>query len=466
MQLLKVQKKSSQFAGASRAEIVAKARVMAGQKERRFIEQRLKIPISKLRHYDAYMDTSCKKVWATFRAMHLCASVVTSTAFKVVTGPNRDEVNPDNNPLLLQLESPNPFDSWTEMTYQWTFHVKGTGNAYWLKDLMDARGRPKHVYPLLPQYVEIIPDETEKVAGYVYKINGEATTFEPDEIIHFRRPHPKTFLHGMGDIEPSVPLYEKFINRDTMEERFMENGAQPSGILVKKDEDLIDDEDEMDEGEWGRLKKRWQANYGGKRNVGKTAFLQGDWDYIRLGLTSSEMESIEREKFSIQEIFMNHGVPLTIAGFEKAANYATARIDQINFRAFEIKPLLDILVDKLNGTNDFAQTRGVYTRAFNDQWRLAYDLSGLVDVEQVTRDYLPAVQNAAMTPNQFREKIGEDPDPNPLMNTYYMNGVPLEMVGLQIINEQQLLGAGDPNNPSQPAPNPDDANASPDSSQA
>ena len=223
-------------------------------KARQFIENLLRVPIHKMADKQAYLDVGSKKVWASFRSCDITASVLLSTVFKVEGAQTGAEV--ENADLSRLMSSPNPFDSWEELLYQWVFHMKLTGCAYWLKDQSNGRGEPLHLYPLIPQYVKIIPHETDRIAHYEYCVNGNIIKFDPEDIIHFRRPHPSHTINGLGDVEPSVPLYREYIMRQNLEERFLSNGAMPSGILSK--EDAIEDE-----GDWGKLKKWWKTEYEG-----------------------------------------------------------------------------------------------------------------------------------------------------------------------------------------------------------
>jgi len=393
------------------------------RKERRFIENLLRVPIQSMRDTTNHLRVGSEKVWASFRSCDLSANILLSTNFMVrgeATGAKAE--HPELDRLLSR---PNPFDSWEEILYQWVFHMKLTGKAFWVKDQINAAGQPLHFYPLIPQYVRIIPHETNRIKGYEYRVNGKVIVFQPEEIIHFRRPHPSHTIEGLGEIEPSADLYENYIARNELETKFLENGAMPSGILTKK-------EAVEDEGDWDSLKEWWVTNYEGKRNAGKTAFLNGDWTYQQLGLTQNEMQSIESEKWSVEQIFTNHGVPLSLAGIKDAANYATAKQDEINFRRYSIVPLLDLLIGKLN-------SEGCLIKAFSPQWELAYELSGLVDVEQTVKEYGPLVDKAALTPNELRELCGLERVNNPLMDQYFVGSslIPLEMAGFLPTDEPE-----------------------------
>jgi hypothetical protein len=131
-------------------------------KARQFIEHTIGVPIHQFADLRDYTEIGCKRVWASFRACHLTASIFLSTDFHVVGKTSR--VLAESPELDRLMSTPNPFDTWEEMLYQWVFHMKLTGCAYWLKDEPDYMGRPKNIYPLIPQYVSVVPHPTYKVS--------------------------------------------------------------------------------------------------------------------------------------------------------------------------------------------------------------------------------------------------------------------------------------------------------------
>jgi len=406
----------------SAAEAAIESR-MPNRKERNYIEQRLGVPISKLADFQSYIDVGSKRVWASFRACHLVGSVLVSATMRANQLDGKGEPTPLENthPAMLFLRNPNPFDSWEEMTYMWAFHMKLTGTAYLLKDAANGLGQPLALYPLLPQYVEADPDPKIKVKGWRYKVNGQVVNLTPEQVIQFRRPHPNSFMMGLGDVEPAQDLFTAHIGRGDLEKKFLENGAQPSGIMTRKFNDV---ESQPDETLWDMFKRKFNLEYSGKGNAGKTAFLSGEWSYHKLGLTMQEMQTIEREQWTIEQIFLTHGIPLSVAGLRDAANYATARQDEINFRKHECVPLLDLLVGRLNMTGGLAA-------AYGDNIRYDYDLSGLIDVEQTVKENAPLVELGAMTPNQLREACGKERIEDPYLDQYFIKQglIPITMAG-------------------------------------
>jgi HK97 family phage portal protein len=385
-------------------------------KARMFTEFLSDFKLTKLTDYDSYMNAGLRRIWATFRSYDLIAKAVLSTDFFIEQKKKKLEV--EDHPLLELLQEPNPYESWEDMVYPWVFHMGLTGNAYWLKDEINGKKQPSALYWLLPQYIEVIPDRKIKIARYDYRINGRILQFSPDEIIHFKRPHPNNIIFGIGDIEASEPLFEDFINRGQLEESYLAKGGTPSAILTKKD--AVEDPDE-----WRAFKAKWDEEYGGKQNAGKVAFLSGDWTYTRLGMTPQEIQGIERMNLSVKQIFALHGVPLSVAGLEGSANYATAKTEEIQFKRWTVIPYLDMLVTKINSGTQLA-------RNYDKALRLAYELGGLTDIGAIVTEYGPLIDRGAMTRNELREICGLEPvKDKPMMDEYLINSglVPIDMAG-------------------------------------
>lgn len=391
---------------------------LSGRKEREFMEVSHRIPLHKFTDYNSYLETGHKKVWVTFRACRIISSYLVSAKLKVVRkqdNPNVEDIDVTSI-AGLWLEKPNPYDSWEDLVEMYVFHMELTGNAYWLKDELDAFGRPKALYPLLPQHMRVKTGKTKKYEKYIYRVQGREIEFDPEEIIHFKRPHPSDLNFGMGSIEPSEPLYEQFINADTLENKFMEQGAQVSGILTKKE--TVESQEQ-----WDALKEKFRMEYSGKKNAGKTAFLNGDWSYHKLGMTMAEMQSLESSKWGVEQICMNHGIPLSIMGFQKAANRATAIQDDRNLRKLVVVPLLDVLVGKLNADGFF--------RGRDDKLCVMYELDGLLDVEQIQKEWLPVLNAGVITRNEMREKLSLAAIADPAMDQILIpaNLIPIELAG-------------------------------------
>lgn len=381
----------------SPAEIMAKLRNRSDSSSHKFLERMAGMPVHKFGDFNSYLETGHKRVWATHRACSLISAPITSSVFSISSEKLETPLDED----LRLILRPNKYDSWTEMLEMWVFHMELTGNAFWLKDEIDAVGRPTSLYPLLPQHVKVIPNPTTKIETYIYSVNGQEIAIPPDEIIHFKSTHPSDTIMGLGSIEPSQSLYSNFINSNMLEEKFVERGATLSGIMTRKGNGS---DDNVEPEEWDQMKAKFKEEYEGKRNIGKVAFLDGDWKYEKLGMTMAEMQSLEKERWSISQIFLNHGVPLSVVGLEGASNYATASQDEVNFRRYKCVPLIKLLVDKINSDG--------FLRKVDPSAMLCYQMDGLVNVAGVVESYLPLVSMGVITRNEMREMAGLPRDTN------------------------------------------------------
>ena len=422
-----------------RREIVSQAYkdgLIPNKKSRPWVEFVSDFKLTKLRDYDSYLTAGTSKLWASFHAVDTIAKAMMSTTFNVTKQNN--VIDAEDHPLGKLLVEPNPYDSWEELIYVWPFHIKFTGNAYWLKDEIDGKGRPSAVYPLLPQYVEIIPDSKTRVAAYQYRVNGRIIEIKPEEMIHFKNPHPNNVIFGLGDLEAGEMMFEDYINRNMLESNYLSKGGVPSGVLVREEE--IDDPEE-----WKRFTKGWKEEYEGSDNAGKTAFLNGKWDYKKLGLTPQELQTMQRSAMTVKDIFTLHGVPLSVAGVEGASNYATAKQDSIHFKKWTIMPMLDLFVSRMNAGKTL-------TRNFDPSLRLSYELGGMTDVGGIVGEYGPVLDKGAMTRNEFRALIDLPKiTGKPMMDELLVSGglQPIEMVGMggvASLDELDDVIAGSPGN--------------------
>lgn len=376
------------------------------------------LPLHKFTDYESYLAAANRKVWASWKACDLTAKVVMDTPFAVLDPRGERMENPPED-LARLLRYPSADETFSDLVYLTVMHLKQTGNAFWYKSEARQDGsRPKEILSLNPKRMKIIPGKDRKVAGYALTITSGRVSeipFEPEEIMHFRVPHPNNDYWGLGDLEASEELFNSTINRGEWDKQFWKNGASPSGLLTTKQ--IVTDQKEFD-----RIKAKWQREYGGLENSGRTAFLAGDWTYQQLGLTAVEMQDMEKAKVSVEYIATAHGVPLSVLGLRDAANYATAEIDDMRFRRYTVKPLVKIIQDTVN--TDLAAGWGLAV-----EWEIA----GLIPISHVMASYTPLFDRGGMTINELRAKAGlaQDKD-NPLWEQTFINAglLPLALAGI------------------------------------
>lgn len=366
----------------------------------------------RLTDFESYLRAGSGKVWAAYKACRLVADVFCTTPWSL---QKEDSTEAQTDAWLQPLIGrPNTYDTWTDFLARWVFHMKLTGNSFALKDETNGLGWPRKLWLLNPKAVVILRDPKKGVVGYKYRVNEKWIIYDTDEIVHWRLPNPNSEVWGLGEIEAGEELFNTVLAQSKFQEKFYSNGAAVSGIMAR--------EEEMDEREFKKLKAKWQEEYGGSKNAGKTAWITGKWEYKRLGLTFQEMEATASRKGNIEEIFSLMGIPLSVAGVGAAANYATSQQDDVKFRRYAVLPLLRIFADRFN--------EEVVRVIRPDLW-FCFNLAGLAYIKEVVEDYKELLASAGITPNELRDIVGIGRVDNPLLDKYYIGThlVPLDLVG-------------------------------------
>src|SRR5437588_4756897 len=300
------------------------------------------------------------------------------------------------------------------------------GNAFWTKDEPNGQGqRPKMIFQLNPKRMRVSVDARLGVVGYIYtNFDGEQIPYDVEEIMHFRLPHPNNDFWGVGAVEAAEPLFNEAINRDVWQENFWKNGASPSGLMIL--EDVV-----VDKGKWEEAKAEFNRRYSGLKNAGKTILLTGKWKHEQLGLTAQEMQNIEQSKWTVEQIFMQLGVPLSVAGVREAANYNTAEKDDIRFRRYTIKPLLKFAEDTIN--SDLIEGHGG-----NLEYR--FNVQGLIDLGNILQTFAPLFDRGVISINEMRDAVGLPKImDDPLFDQHFITAalVPLELAGIAAGDQSQ-----------------------------
>lgn len=374
------------------------------------------VELGRFDDYGSYETAATKKVWVLWKCSDIISKAVKDTPY--LLSKRGSEIPITVKGLSELLARPNPQCSWSEFLYLLSFSLNVTGNFYIAKIEPNQEGdMPKSLYVLNPKLVRIKTAPTKGIIGYEYTINGHIVPFGVEEIIHGKIPHIDKEFYGIGPVEAAEDLYNEYTNRSTWASKFWANGASPSGVLINES-----DAGYQDAIEFEKAKEKWQKQYGGRSNAGKTAWLTGKWSYTQLGLTAVEMQHLENSKWNVEQIANVNGVPLSVLGLRDATSYATASIDNLNFRQNTVKPFVFIIQEALQ--NGLVNGYGDYQITFN--------VSGLTDTQSAVANFIPVFDRGAISLNELRELVGLRKKDDPNFEQHYINAslVPLEIAGL------------------------------------
>lgn len=265
-----------------------------------------------------------------------------------------DVVEITKHPLLDMLDSANP-----KMTGQYVQELTAlqqelTGNAYWWLQRGNL-GTPTEIWPLLSQYVRIVPSTDDFVSGYLYgKSSMDQVAFKPEEVIHFKMPSPSDLYYGMGPLQAAVSAVDRSNAMAEYEQALWDNNARLDFAIVVKG--LINEQDRQ------KLREEWRQVYGGRKRAGLPGVLWGDMDLKTFQFSPRDVGQIAFAKLSREEIAAIFGVPPTKLEISQAR--AEAQEGNRAYMADTIKPRLVRMEATLNET---------LVPMFDERLFLAYD---------------------------------------------------------------------------------------------
>lgn len=280
------------------------------------------------------------KGWV-YRCVDIISNEVASIAIKLYDGDK--EVK--NHEIQQLLNRVNPVMSQSDLIKATQSFLSLHGDAFWyLSREKETNGEIKELWPLRPDWVKIVVSKEGEITNYKYGPGREKTDYKVENIIPFINFNPKFFnnknpFRGVGDVEAALAtIYEdEYIKK--WNRNLLKNGARIDGVLEY--------DGEMNAEDQKNLEDKWNQEYTGERNTGKTAILTAGLKYNKIGIDHNALDFIEQKKLNRDDIFLLLGVPkgLMIAD---DVNRANARAALYPFLRFTIRPKIVKIVDTLN----------------------------------------------------------------------------------------------------------------------
>lgn len=219
-----------------------------------------------------------------------------------------DDAPPDTLQAPLDLvnliEQPNPHQSWDEFIALAITDYLMVGNVYWLKwRCQQGSDKPLAIYRLSPADVNVLPGKTDFIAGYEYKVPGRGMPihFDPDKVIHFRRPNPHNPYFGLGIVASGARMLDIELALTETQAQFFEQGAKLSGVL-QSDRRVPDPV-------FKKLTMQFRNLYSGSKNAYKVAVLEQGLQFKSIQPTAAENEFVALSNLSFERICRLFRIP-------------------------------------------------------------------------------------------------------------------------------------------------------------
>ena len=278
-------------------------------------------------------------VTSFFRAITILSGVIASLPISVFKINSDDSVKKRREHAITQMLNLRPSENITRYNFFQTavLHLLTFGNFYALID-RSARnqGLATSMRILNPSCVTVKITAKGKVVyevhpNFVAREGGfKATAYAADRIIHISG-LSWDGIRGIGIVDIFAGIFGTALANQSFIQSFYANGAFPSGAITVPQK--LSDE------AYKRMQSSWHAAHAGPRNVGKTAILEQDAKYARIGATPDEAGFTKTKKSLLSDIARITGVPqFLLEDLDRATFNNIEELSKL-FVTYTLKPL-------------------------------------------------------------------------------------------------------------------------------
>ena len=317
-----------------------------------------------------------------------------------------EEVSTDH-PVLEVLRKANSVDDGFGLAVTRILFLELTGNAYLHPVIDPTLNVPGELWTMPSHLVKVLPSTDGLIAGYRYGIDPQAEVdFTADEVIHFKRPNPKSLLYGLGKVEAAWGVIQQNAAVHDMDLSFFENMARPDYAIIVKGG--------AGKEQLERFETKVREALQGTRKSGKFMAITGDVEMKPLSFPTKDLGG--RDEI-VEEIAAIFGVPVSMLKANDP-NLAAAKSGYAQWRESTIAPICRLDEETLN-----AKLLPLFQ--IEDDAYLAYDNPVPADRQQDLVERQTSVAGGWLTPNEARIEAGYEPFEDPAADRLYVNGQPL-----------------------------------------
>ena len=311
------------------------------------------------------------------------------------------------HPLTDLLKRANPYCTGYDLLVGTAVALDSVGDAYWGL-AFNSLAMPSQVWPLPPQFVEVIPGTERLIDAYRFGANrAQSIDLEPEEVVHFRGPRLTNVYYGTGKLEAAWNIIQQNAAMHEMDYATFANQARPDY--------LVSVEGEPSEDDLKAFSEKVRAQLRGTRRTAGFLTVSGKVDVKPLNWVPKDVAGRDR---IVEEIAAVYGVPVGLL-LTNDPNRANAEAGQHGWRANTILPLCRRVEETLN--QDLTPYFGD-----GDELVVAFDDPVPENVVEKRAAMQVEVSTGIRPINEARRVyLGEQPLPDPMADRPLVNGQPL-----------------------------------------
>jgi HK97 family phage portal protein len=332
-----------------------------------------------------------------------------------------------SHPLLSLLDKPNNEEVKSDAVYIIQSHKKLTGDAFWLKVRTGKQVTALRHLP--PDKIKLelrspTADDPTAIESYRYEdvIDGQKidVVYQPEDIIHFKKPNPNNPFRGLGTVEAMADTIDIDNLTNLTTRNFFEKGAITNFVL-STDKNLSDDQ-------LKRLRAELRQDYTGAANAYKTMILGGGLTPERISFSNKDMEFLQQLEWYRDKIMCGFGNTLASLGMLDDVNRATHESAMIEWKRITVKPDMDAIV---NALNEFLVPE------FGDNLILGYTDPIPEDREDMLTEAKDLFGSGLVTRNEARELLSYESVINGDIFFVPMGGTLEDEAGIKLNDDEQ-----------------------------
>lgn len=296
-------------------------------------------------------QATAMSVSSVYRAVSVRATDIARckpSVFSEASDGTRTKVK--DHAIARLMVRPNRVQTWFEFARDMWVAYLLRGNAY-AAILRDRRGNPAELIWINPDAVMVLEASD---GSWFYNVNRIGlfqiamlrefpVAIPSEDILHIRGISFNMLVAAstIGLARDSIGLA---MGQGLQASRWVGNGARPSGVLETPNK-LSDDVAK-------RLKGQWEEFQSGVQNTGRTAVLEEGLQWKQLQLTAVDLQFINQQQMSVQDIARYFGVPTRKLMQADTTRGSTIIQEDQSYVNETVAPDLDMFEQKLVQTFD------------------------------------------------------------------------------------------------------------------
>lgn len=376
------------------------------------------LPLTKDSDMKKYVSEGFEGNSDTFGILMKIATKFAQVPYKLVKiQRNGKEVEIVDNDILPLLNKPNHFQNRFEFMMGWALFKYVTGNAIVYAPKLEAgmnQGRVNKdgIFLMPAQNMEIVSNTWRKpIAYYQFDLNIREKIAASD-VWHERFPSlnyedGRNFM-GMSPIKTALNIINmQNAGMETASKLY--KGGHPPGILSKEDETGNTAAEQE-----SAFRKKWKSKY--QKDISIPVFTMGKIDYTQIGYSNlKDLEMLEMDKHGTRKLCNVLGVPSQLFNDTEGSTYNNMLEAKKAMFEDRIIPDLDQFWQGVNEK---------ILPAYGERLKLKADYENIEalqeDKEKKAKVYQIGMDVGAYSPNEFREKMGDEPIKDPAMDERYI----------------------------------------------